>query len=102
MGPFGYSRGGVVGGIRPADPFAITCCRRLNQQEVAQLLRITSSFSPSADVVEAIPWRTEGNPLFVTEVVGAWPQLDQDVDPESIAGIPEGIREDDRSSLDSD
>ena len=65
----------------------------LTPQEVAQLLRTTLGVSPSADLVEAIHRRTEGNPLFVSEVIRVLQRGGQEGDPESNAGIPEGIRD---------
>ncbi len=43
--------------------------RGLSQQEVERFIEVTSGISPPKGLVEAVYRQTEGNPLFVTEVV---------------------------------
>ena len=65
----------------------------LNREEVARFVEVTSGGSPLPGFVEAVHARTEGNPLFVGEVVR---QLEGEVfnDPTAwSARIPAGIRD---------
>jgi DNA-binding CsgD family transcriptional regulator/tetratricopeptide (TPR) repeat protein len=67
--------------------------RGMSSEEVEQFIEIASETSVSSEVVDAVHSRTEGNPLFVTEVVRL---LEQEgfVEGQSInSRIPEGIRD---------
>lgn len=63
--------------------------RGITQEEVARFIELTSEISAPPDVVSAVHSRTEGNPLFVTEIVRLMKEEGQDWD----ARIPEGIRD---------
>jgi predicted ATPase len=58
--------------------------RRLNRTEVAEYLAAISGFSPTAERVETVHRQTEGNPLFLRELL----RLDTNASRQ-----PEGIRE---------
>ena len=58
--------------------------RRLHQREVADFVAQATGAAPSVDQVEAIQRRTEGNPLFLRELLRL---------PGASARQPEGIRE---------
>ena len=80
--------------------------RGLGQEDVARFIELVSGVAPPPGLAEAVHRQTEGNPLFVTEVVrllvqegvvGA-PGLDRG-DPTAVSReswalrIPEGVRE---------
>ncbi len=83
----------TLGGLIRETGFLRVQLTGLTLPEVGQFLRTTLSESQSTSLVQAIHRRTEGNPLFVSEVVRLLQQGDQELDPESYAGIPEGIRD---------
>jgi len=66
------------------------------QSDVARLIEVTAGVSPPENFVEAVHTQTEGNPLFITEVVRL---LMQEGDLTAYSGatwtvrIPEGVRE---------
>jgi predicted ATPase len=71
----------------------------LSQAEVARCIEATSSIVPSSALAQAVHSRTEGNPLFVTEVVRLLVQ-EGELTPERLEGqprpplpLPEGIRD---------
>jgi tetratricopeptide (TPR) repeat protein len=73
--------------------------RGLNEQDVGRFVEATCGMSPPAELVSVVYAQTEGNPLFVTEVVRLLVQEGQ-LTPERLAGseswsvrIPEGVRE---------
>ncbi|MCI0859064.1 MAG: protein kinase [Chloroflexi bacterium] len=73
--------------------------RGLTQQDVARFIEIASGVKPIQALVEAVHGQTEGNPLFVTEVVRLLVQ-EGELSPERMATrdswsvrIPEGVRE---------
>ncbi len=43
--------------------------RGLTQEDVARFIEVTSGFTPPGRLVSAVHTQTEGNPLFITEVV---------------------------------
>ena len=79
----------------------------LDQEDVARFVRLVSGAEPPSGMVEAVYRQTEGNPLFVTEVVRLLVQegeLTRDASPGAASGrdsgrdswnvrIPEGVRE---------
>ena len=80
--------------------------RGLTEQDVKSLLGATVGADPPDMLVRAVHGQTEGNPLFVTEIVRL---LDQEgsLTPEALAegrgwslGVPEGVREVIRRRLD--
>ena len=73
--------------------------RGLTQQDVARFIEIAAGVTPMQALVEAVHGQTEGNPLFVTEVVRLLVQ-EGELSPERTASrdswsvrIPEGVRE---------
>ena len=73
--------------------------RGLNSEDVAQFIEATCGISPPSALVSAVHAQTEGNPLFVTEVVRLLTQ-EGELTPERLSGseswsmrIPEGVRE---------
>ena len=73
--------------------------RGLTQQDVRRFIEVTSGITPPRGLVEAVHTQTEGNPLFVTEVVRLLVQegeLRQEGSGERDSWdvrIPEGVRE---------
>ena len=71
----------------------------LSEREVAHFVEAISGIPPPAELVEAVHTQTEGNPLFVTEILRLLEQ-EGELTPERIdareswiVGIPEGVRE---------
>ncbi len=56
-------------------------------------IRSTSGVNPSSSLVETIYGRTEGNPLFVTEVIRMLDHEGGVENQEQLASIPEGVRD---------
>ncbi|MCH8186543.1 MAG: AAA family ATPase [Chloroflexi bacterium] len=73
--------------------------RGLSQQDVSRFIEITSGITPPGGLVRAVHTQTEGNPLFITEVVRLLVQegeLTQEGAKEHDSWevrIPEGVRE---------
>ena len=73
--------------------------RGLNREDVERFIEATCGTSPPAELVNVVHVQTEGNPLFVTEVVRLLAQ-EGELSPERLSGhegwsirIPEGVRE---------
>ena len=73
--------------------------RGLSEQDVSRFIEVTSGIAPPATLVSAVHTQTEGNPLFVTEVVRLLVQEGEltqerlrDRDSWEIR-IPDGVRE---------
>jgi tetratricopeptide (TPR) repeat protein len=73
--------------------------RGLSREDVARFIEATCGASPPPALVDAVHAQTEGNPLFVTEVVRLLTQ-EGELTPERLSGseswsmrIPEGVRE---------
>ena len=73
--------------------------RGLSREDVGRFVEATCGTSPPAELVGAVHAQTEGNPLFVTEVVRLLTQ-EGELTPERLSGgeswsirIPEGVRE---------
>jgi predicted ATPase len=73
--------------------------RGLNQQDVGRIIENTSNVPPPAWLIEAVHTQTEGNPLFVMEVVRLLAQEGELTGENAITQeswtvrIPEGVRE---------
>ncbi|MFQ6026140.1 MAG: AAA family ATPase [Dehalococcoidia bacterium] len=65
----------------------------LAQQEVEQLIQRASAVSPPPGLSVTIHQRTEGNPLFVTEIVRMLPVAGLGDGQDHIISIPEGVRD---------
>ena len=86
-------------------PFQRILLRGLSQEDVGRFIEITSGIMPPGGLVSAVHTQTEGNPLFVTEVVRLLVQEGTfSARPEAVEGragqreswsvrIPEGVRE---------
>ncbi|MFQ6029864.1 MAG: hypothetical protein ACE5Q6_20505, partial [Dehalococcoidia bacterium] len=73
--------------------------RGLTRQDVARFVEVTAGIEPPQGMVEAVHQQTEGNPLFLTEVVRLLVQ-EGELTPERVrqrdswsVRIPEGVRE---------
>jgi DNA-binding SARP family transcriptional activator len=73
--------------------------RGLSREDVAEFIEATCGTSPPTELIGAVHSQTEGNPLFVTEVVRLLTQ-EGELTPERLRGsevwsirIPEGVRE---------
>ena len=73
--------------------------RGLSEEDVRRFVETTAGLTPSQSLVDAVYTQTEGNPLFVTEVVrglveeGELTADDPGRELPSIVRIPEGVRE---------
>src|SRR4029453_17358736 len=71
----------------------------LHREEVGRFLKVTTDFTPSQALVEAVYTQTEGNPLFLTEVVRLLIQagefrLERGQQCQGVSlRIPEGVRD---------
>ena len=81
------------------SPYARVDLKGLTQKDVGRFIEVTSGSMPPSGLVEAVYAQTEGNPLFVTEVVRLLVQ-EGELTPDSVASrkswtvtIPEGVRE---------
>ncbi len=72
--------------------------RGLSQQDVGRFIEVAAGVDPPSGLTEAVHTQTEGNPLFVTEVVrllvqeGELTQESGNRDSWTVR-IPEGVRE---------
>ena len=88
-----------LGGLNRERLFQRVLLRGLSQEDVRRFIEIASGVAPPAGLVEAVHTQTEGNPLFVTEVVRLLVQ-EREMAPEQAntreswtVRIPEGVRE---------
>ena len=65
----------------------------LNRAEVAHFVEVASGVSPLPGLVEAVYARTEGNPLFVGEIIGMLPSDGLEEGRDYLTSIPEGVRD---------
>ncbi|MEE8519065.1 MAG: AAA family ATPase, partial [Dehalococcoidia bacterium] len=65
----------------------------MSQAEVGQFVQSSAGIVPQPRLVEAIHTRTDGNPLFVGQVVGLLSQSELSGDPDINTRIPEGVRD---------
>jgi DNA-binding CsgD family transcriptional regulator len=89
----------TLGDLMRERLFERVLLRGLGQQDVSRLMELASGSRPPAELAGAVYTHTEGNPLFVTEVVRLLVQQG-DLEPEEVSrkkrwslGIPEGVRE---------
>ena len=59
----------TLGELTKERLFQRVLLRGLSQQDVGRFIEITTGISPPSSLVRAVHTQTEGNPLFVTEVV---------------------------------
>ena len=88
-----------LGGLNRERLFQRVLLRGLSQEDVRRFIDIASGLAPPTGLVEAVHTQTEGNPLFVTEVVRLLVQ-EGEMAPEQSSTreswtvrIPEGVRE---------
>ena len=65
----------------------------MSQAEVGQFVQSSAGIVPQPRLVEAIHTRTDGNPLFVGQVVGLLSRSELSGDPDINMRIPEGVRD---------
>ncbi|MFQ6025972.1 MAG: helix-turn-helix transcriptional regulator [Dehalococcoidia bacterium] len=65
----------------------------LSQDEVRQILETSSGISPSRSLVEEVHGRTDGNPLFVSEITRMLIREGLTDGEQHLIDIPEGVRE---------
>ena len=89
----------TLGGLTRERLFQRVLLRGLNQEDVGRFIELVSGLTPQSGMVEAVHRQTEGNPLFVTEVVRLLVQ-EGELSPERAGQrdswsvrIPEGVRE---------
>lgn len=89
----------TLGGLTRERLFERVVLRGLTQADVGRFIEVTSGFAPPPGLLTAVHTQTEGNPLFVTEVVRLLVQ-EGDLTPERATErkswsvrIPEGVRE---------
>ncbi|PKB64707.1 MAG: hypothetical protein BZY80_02015 [SAR202 cluster bacterium Io17-Chloro-G2] len=89
----------TLGGLNRERLFQRVLLRGLSQEDVARFIEIAAGIAPPAGLTAAVHTQTEGNPLFVTEVVRLLVQQ-RELTPEAASTrdswtlrIPEGIRE---------
>ena len=83
----------TLGSLIRGQHFLRVQLRGMTQLEVEHLIRSTSRVNPSSSLVETIYGRTEGNPLFVTEVMRMLDQEGGEESQEQLASILEGVRD---------
>ena len=88
----------TLGELNRERLFQRVLLRGLDQDDVARFIELASGVTPPSGMLEAVHRQTEGNPLFVTEVVRLLVQ-EGELTQESgqrdswIVRIPEGVRE---------
>ena len=83
----------TLGNLTRQQSFSRIPLLGLSQPEVAELMQNASGGSLAPDMVAAIYGRTEGNPLFVSEVTRMLAREGFVGEQEYIATIPQGVRE---------
>ena len=89
----------TLGELNRERLFQRVLLRGLEQEDVARFIELASGVTPPTGMLEAVHRQTEGNPLFVTEVVRLLVQ-EGELNPEKVGQrdswsvrIPEGVRE---------
>jgi tetratricopeptide (TPR) repeat protein len=89
----------ALGELTRERAFQRVLLRGLSQEDVERFIELTSGIKPPEGLVKAVYTQTEGNPMFVNEVVRLLVQ-EGELKPERIKGrkswslrIPEGVRE---------
>ena len=90
----------ALGDLTRERLFSRVLLRGLSHDDVGKFIEVTSGVTPPVGLVDAVHTQTEGNPLFVTEVVRLLAQEGELSSDESMADreswtvrIPEGVRE---------
>jgi DNA-binding CsgD family transcriptional regulator/tetratricopeptide (TPR) repeat protein len=88
----------TLGELRRERPLQRVLLRGLSRQEVGHFIAVATGLAPFPALVEAVYAQTEGNPLFLTEMVRFLVQ-EGAIEPERFLassqpmGLPEGIRD---------
>src|SRR5918992_12783 len=61
--------GHALGELAREPLFRRVLLRGLSEEDVAQFIDVTAGFSPHQELIRAVHARTEGNPLFMTQVM---------------------------------
>ena len=83
----------TLGSVMREQGFLRVQLSGLAESEVEQLIDATASARPPSGVSTAIHQRTEGNPLFVTEIVKMLPSEGLEEVRAYLTSIPEGVRD---------
>ena len=85
----------TLGELTRQEFFHRVTLKGLSRDEVARFIQATSGIEPEEHLVETLHSHTEGNPLFVSEVVRMLEQEGElaSQSPGGVIGIPEGVRE---------
>jgi predicted ATPase len=83
----------TVGNLIRQQGFLRVPLRGMTYQEVEQLLTLAVGDRPSPYLVEAVHGRTEGNPLFVIEIIRMLTQDGFKESQDRITRIPSGVRD---------
>lgn len=89
----------TLGELTRERPFQRVMLRGLGREDVGRFIEATTGIIPPLALVEAVHTQTEGNPLFLTEVIRLLAQ-EGELAPERVQqrqriplGIPEGVRQ---------
>jgi predicted ATPase len=89
----------ALGGLMREQGFQRVLLRGLTQDDVGRFIELTAGIAPPPALVHAVYTQTEGNPLFINEVVRLLVQ-EGELSPEKLVErtswtvrIPEGVRE---------
>ena len=88
-----HSLAETLGELTRARLFQRVPLRGLSLEDEGQLIQVTSGSRPSQEFVELVHSRTEGNPLFVVEVLRMLEQEGGVAQDDADIRIPEGVRE---------
>ena len=83
----------ALGSLIREQRFARIQLHGLNQREVGQLLHFATGTAPPTGLVATVHGRTEGNPLFISEISRVLSQLEVKQGQDLLGAIPEGIKE---------
>jgi predicted ATPase len=83
----------TVGNLIRQQDFLRVQLQGMTPQEVEQLLALAIRDRPSPHLVEAVHGRTEGNPLFVIEIIRMLRQEGLEEGQDHITRIPSGVRD---------
>ena len=83
----------TLGDLTRNRVFQRVALRGLSLEDEGLLIQVTSGTQPNQEFVELVHSRTEGNPLFIGEVVRMLAQEGDASQASADVGIPEGVRE---------
>ena len=91
----GSSRGDLLTSLSRAPSATRLAPTRLGEADVAQYLAMSAQSMPAVGLADAISRETEGNPLFVVEMIrllDAEGRIGSPARPDGSLGVPEGVR----------